>query len=159
MKGQQRKFVPVPASSVTPVSTTGYPEPFATRVRGRTKRRLGAAFGLENIGVNLATLQPGAQSALLHRHSASEEFLYIISGTPLLRTDAGEFRLQPGMCAGFPPNGVAHHLVNDTDAPVEYLEIGDNPARDSATYPEDDLRAERGEDGRWRFLHRDGEPK
>ena len=158
MRKRRQEFAPVPAASVPSVSSTGYPEPFAARVKGRAKRRLGAAFGLTNVGVNLATLAPGAQSALLHRHSASEEFIYVLSGTPLLRTDAGDFRLSPGMCAGFPPDGVAHHLVNDTDAPVEYLEIGDNPANDAVTYPEDDLRAERDDDGRWRFLRRDGEP-
>ena len=151
-------FAPLPARDVPAREATGYPGPFAARVKGRARRRLAAAFGLKTVGVNLTTLAPGAQSALLHRHSAAEEFIYILSGTPLLRTDAGAFRLRPGMCAGFPPNGVAHHLVNDTDAPVEYLEIGDNPADDAASYPEDDLRAERGADGRWRFFHRDGEP-
>ena len=158
MRKRRQEFTPVPASSVPAESATGYPQPFAARVRGRAKRRLAAAFGLANIGVNHTTLAPGAQSALLHRHSASEEFIYVLSGTPLLRTDAGDFRLSPGMCAGFPPGGVAHHLVNDTNAPVEYLEIGDNPADDAASYPKDDLRAERGDDGRWRFLHRNGRP-
>ena len=153
----EKPFVPVHAHEVPARESTGYPEPFAARVKGRARRRLGAAFDLKNVGVNLTTLAPGAQSALLHRHSAAEEFIFILSGTPLLRTDAGEFRLAPGMCAGFPPNDVAHHLVNDTDAPVEYLEIGDNPRADSATYPEDDLRAERGADGRWRFLRKNGE--
>ena len=151
-------FAPLSARDVQEREGTGYPEPFAARVKGRARRRLAAAFGLSNVGVNLTTLAPGAQSALMHRHSAAEEFIYILSGTPLLRTDAGAFRLVPGMCAGFPPNGVAHHLVNDTDAPVEYLEIGDNPSGDSASYPEDDLRAERDADGRWRFLRRDGRP-
>ena len=151
-------FAPFSARDVQARESTGYPEPFATRVKGRAKRRLAAVFGLKRVGVNLTMLAPGAQSALLHRHTAAEEFIYILSGTPLLRTDAGEFRLAPGMCAGFPPGGAAHHLVNDTDAPVEYLEIGDNPPGDSATYPEDDLRAERGEDGRWLFLRKDGKP-
>ncbi len=153
-----KSFAPVLAHDVPARARSGYPEPFVARVQGRAKRRLAAAFGLSNVGVNLTTLAPGAQSALLHRHSVAEEFIYILSGTPLLRTDAGDFRLSPGMCAGFAPGGVAHHLVNDTDAPVEYLEIGNNPADDSASYPEDDLRAERGEKGRWLFLHKNGDP-
>ncbi len=137
-------FAPLSARDVQARESTGYPEPFAARVKG--------------VGVNLTTLAPGAQSALMHRHSAAEEFICILSGTPLLRTDAGDFRLAPGMCAGFPPNGVAHHLVNDTDTPVEYLEIGDNPPDDTADYPQDDLRAERDANGRWHFLRRDGRP-
>lgn len=157
-RGDERPFLPIPAHDVPACESTGYPSPFAERVQGRVRRRLARACGLKNIGVNFTTLAPGAQSALLHRHSAAEEFILILSGTPLLRTDAGDFRLKPGMCAGFPPNGVAHHLVNDTGTPVEYLEIGDNPVNDAASYPEDDLYATRDGKGRWRFLYKDGEP-
>lgn len=39
---------------------THYPEPFASWVSGRDKRRLGDAFGLSNFGVNLTRLRPGA---------------------------------------------------------------------------------------------------
>eukprot|EP01031_Cornospumella_fuschlensis_P008383 gene8383-10335_t len=71
--------------------------PFA----GRIKRQLGDAFGLSRFGVNLTVLPSGAQSALLHRHTEQEEFIYILSGHPTLRTDAGEVPLEPGMCVGF----------------------------------------------------------
>jgi hypothetical protein len=55
-----------------PVSekSSGYPEPFRSRVQGREKRVLRDIFGLRNFGVNLTTLKSGAESALLHRHSA-----------------------------------------------------------------------------------------
>jgi hypothetical protein len=43
---------------------TIYPEPFASLVKGRTKRKLGEFFGLTNFGVNLTHLAPGAISAL-----------------------------------------------------------------------------------------------
>jgi len=36
--------------------------------------RLGDAFGLANIGVNLTRPDPGAESALLYRHTATDEF-------------------------------------------------------------------------------------
>ena len=39
-----------------------------------------------------------------------------------------------------------------------YLEVGDPSADDRVTYPEDDLRAEMGEDGRWRYSRKDGTP-
>jgi len=39
-----------------------YPEPFASLVKHRTRRRLGDHFGLANFGVNLTTLAPGATS-------------------------------------------------------------------------------------------------
>jgi uncharacterized cupin superfamily protein len=71
-------------------------------------------------------------------------------------TEDGETQLRPGMCAGFPAGGVAHHLVNRTDTDALYLEIGDRTAGDSADYPADDLEARLGPDGGWRFFHKDG---
>lgn len=135
--------------------TSSYPEPFAARVQGREKRQLGDLFGLSRYGVNLTTLAPGAQSALLHRHSHQEEFVYILSGEPTLRTGEEEFSLSPGMCVGFLPNGVAHHLVNRSDSEVRYLEIGDRHPDDRGSFPEDDLDAVFS-DGRWLFTHKDG---
>jgi uncharacterized cupin superfamily protein len=78
-----RKTLAVAASDV-PVRTkpSVYPEPFRNRIEGREKRPLGDFFGLNNFGVNLTTLAPGSQSALLHRHSKQDEFIYIIEGQP-----------------------------------------------------------------------------
>lgn len=72
------------------VKPSNYPPQFAARVAGRIKRQLGDVFGLSRFGVNLTILPRGAQSALLHRHTEQEEFVYILSGHPTLRTDAGE---------------------------------------------------------------------
>mgnify|MGYP001487051217 FL=1 len=71
------------------------------RLAGREKRALGDAFGLANFGVNLTRLAPGAVSALRHAHSRQDELVYILAGSPTLRTDEGSVRLAPGMCAGF----------------------------------------------------------
>ena len=90
------------ATAVDPQSRPSlYPAPFAQRMAGRTKRRLGDHFGLSNFGVNLTTLAPGASSALRHAHSLQDEFINVVSGHPTLHTDAGMERLAPGMCAGF----------------------------------------------------------
>lgn len=136
---------------------SAYPSPFDRRVEGRVKRRLGNAFGLSNFGVNLTELAPGAESALMHRHSKQDEFIYILAGNPTLRTDRGEMRLSPGMCAGFAAGGIAHHLVNDSGAPVLYLEIGDRTPDDAGTYPQDDLAAHL-VNGTWVFTRKDGAP-
>lgn len=137
---------------------SNYPEPFFSRMGKREKRPLGDVFGLRNFGVNLTTLLPGGESALLHRHSKQDEFIYILAGTPTLITDRGEVDLVPGMCAGFPAGGVAHHLVNQTAENVAYLEVGDRTPGDEGTYPDDDLKAVLGADGRWVFTRKDGEP-
>lgn len=81
-----------------------------------------------------------------------------MQGTPTLVTDKGEVLLQPGMCAGFAAQGVAHQLVNRTDADVVYLEISDRVAGDEGSYPADDLQAVLGTDGKWVFTHKNGKP-
>lgn len=137
---------------------TIYPAPFASRVAGREKRALGDAFGLRNFGVNLTRLAPGSMSALRHAHVRQDEFVYILEGHPTLYTDEGAQKLQPGMCAGFPAGtGNAHHLVNESEQDVTYLEIGDRTPGDSAVWPDDDLQVVE-IDGRKRMAHRDGTP-
>jgi len=137
---------------------SNYPEPFATRMEGRQKRPLGDLFGLTNFGVNLTRLLPGASSALRHAHSQQDELVYILQGRPTLHTDEGLTELGPGMCAGFRAGSDnAHRLVNHSQEDVLYLEIGDRTPGDSASYPDDDLRA-RAVDGRWVFVHKDGTP-
>jgi uncharacterized cupin superfamily protein len=138
---------------------SNYPEPFASRMAGREKRPLGDLFGLSNFGVNLTRLVPGADSALRHAHTKQDEFVYVLEGHPVLITDQGETPLAPGMCAGFKAGtGNGHQLVNQTDADVLYLEVGDRTAGDTGTYPDDDLQAVVGPDGQWQFAHKDGTP-
>lgn len=134
------------------------PEPFATRLSRRVKHALGDHFGLKAFGVNLMRLAAGDASAIHHRHTVQDEFVYVLEGHPTLVTDAGEVRLSPGMCAGFPANGPAHHLENRTDREVVVLEVGDRAAGDQVLYPEDDLVLVTGPDGRRRFAHKDGTP-
>lgn len=138
-------------------SPSVYPKPFAAQVAGREKRQLGNAFGLKNFGVNLTVLQPGSASALLHRHTKQDEFIYILEGTPTLVTDEGEIAMSPGMCAGFPAKGIAHQLLNNSTGDVVYLEVGDRTPGDEGHYPNDDLVAKMGPDG-WVFTHKDGTP-
>ena len=138
-------------------SGTAYPRAFAARVAGRCKQPLGDLFGLASFGVNRVTLAPGSQSALRHRHFVQDEFVFILSGELVLVHDGGEIELEPGMCAGFPHNGTAHHLINRSARPAVYLEIGDRLPDDRAEYPDDDLRAEATDAG-WRFVRKSGEP-
>lgn len=126
---------------------------------GREKRPLGDLFGLANFGVNLTRLAPGAISSLRHAHSKQDEFVYVLTGRPVLITDTGETPLSPGMCAGFRAGtGNGHQLVNRTNEDVTFLEIGDRSAGDVGTYPDDDLQAAQDPDGEWRFTTRDGRP-
>lgn len=134
------------------------PAAFSARFAGREKRPLGDPFGLGNFGVNLTRLSPGAISSMHHGHSRQDEFIFVVAGTPTLITDAGETALLPGMCAGFPAGGTAHHLVNRSTADVVLLEVGDRTAGDQVRYPDEDLQATIDADGSFRFAHKDGTP-
>ncbi len=151
--------IAIVASSAPPrTKPSNYPEPFFSRMAKREKRPLGDLFGLKNFGVNLTRLAPGGESALLHRHSKQDEFIYVLEGEPILVTEDEEVPLSPGMCAGFPAQGIAHQLVNRTDRDVVYLEIGDRTPGDEGTYPQDNLKASLGPDGKWIFTKKDGRP-
>jgi uncharacterized cupin superfamily protein len=145
----------VAAEAAPRARQSNYPEPFLSRMGKREKRPLGDVFGLKNFGVNITRLAPGGESALLHRHSKQDEFVYILEGRPVLVTDRGEVQLAPGMCAGFPAAGLAHQLVNRTASDVVFLEVGDRTPGDEGTYPADDIAAKLTPAG-WAFTHKDG---
>lgn len=139
--------------------SSNFPEPFASRLGGRDKHKLGDQFGLTNFGVNITRIAPSAISAIRHAHSRQDEFVYILSGHPVLITNEGETQLNPGMCAGFKAGtGNAHQLVNRTNEDVLYLEIGDRSKGDSTTFPDDDLNIVRDSDGNRSYFHKDGTP-
>lgn len=125
-------------------SKSGYPAEFLPRVQGRSRKRLGNALGITDYGVNLTMLEPGAESALRHWHKHEDEFIYVLDGELTLITDTGEQILSPGQCAGFPKNsGDGHHLVNKSQRPASYLEIGSRHPEEEAFYPDDDLHFKR----------------
>lgn len=144
--------------SVPPRLGSIYPAPFDEPLAGRAKRALGDALHLTQFGVNLVTLAPGAWSSQRHWHANEDEFVYILEGEATLVTDAGETVLGPGMAAGFPagrPDG--HHLVNRSDKPVLYLEVGTRAEMEEAQYSDIDMMVRR-TDGRFVFTHKDGKP-
>ena len=144
-------------STVTPRNSSGYPEPFRSRVLPREKRALGDALGLTRIGVNLTTLPPGKESAMRHYHTREDELVFVVEGEVVLVSNDGEQVLTAGMAAGFPA-GVedGHQLVNRSDRPARYLEISNRDPEDGATYPDVDLAFRRGANGRAVFTRKDG---
>lgn len=141
-----------------PLKKSGYPEPFASRLGNRERRRLGDAFNLTDFGVNLCRLEPGAMSSMRHAHSAEDEFVYVLDGSPTLVTDAGTTVLAAGMCAGFKAGtGDAHHLRNDSSGVVWLIEVGTRADADQVVYPDDDLALHE-RDGRYVYTHKNGDP-
>jgi uncharacterized cupin superfamily protein len=148
----------IDSRDVTARTGSGYPPPFAEAVAGRAKRALGDALDLTQFGVNLVTLAPGAWSSQRHWHETEDEFVYVLDGEITLVTDAGETLLRPGMAAGFPagrPDG--HHLMNRTEKPVVYLEVGTRAASETAYYSDIDMMVRMDGAGSV-FTRKNGEP-
>ena len=137
---------------------TGYPEPFRQAVIGRERKRLGNAVGLDQFGVNLSRLKPGAQSSQRHWHQHEDELVYVLEGEIVLVEDGGETVLKAGDAAGWKA-GVAngHCLINRGGRDAVFLEIGSRAPRETATYLDIDMRAERDDKG-MRYVRRDGTP-
>jgi uncharacterized cupin superfamily protein len=147
-------------SSLAPRTGSGYPEPYRSRVLPREKRALGDPLGLTKIGINHTTLLPGKESSMRHWHTLEDEFIFVLTGEVVVKTDAGEQVLRAGMCAGFPASadgktGDGHQLINRSAAPATYLEISNRAKGDQAVYPDVDLHFH-GVDADPMFTRKDG---
>ncbi|MFZ0425936.1 MAG: cupin domain-containing protein [Xanthobacteraceae bacterium] len=137
---------------------TNYPAPFDRVVVGRERKRLGNAAGLDQFGVNLTTLKPGAASALRHWHEREDELIYMLEGEVVLVEDDGETVLKAGDAAGFKANSRnGHQLVNRSDHNAVYLEIGTRSKHERVDYPGVDLMVIRDDQG-MRYTHKNGDP-
>jgi uncharacterized cupin superfamily protein len=154
-----KEVMPMPKIDIAAVPMrkgSGYPSPFDVPCTTRTRRRLGDAGGLEDFGVNLMTLPPGAWSSQRHWHSHEDEFVYVLEGEVTLVEDQGRTLLRAGECAAFPKgtrNG--HHLMNESSAVAIYLEVGSRHPEDLTTCSDIDMKSANS-DGR--FVRKDGTP-
>ena len=126
--------------TLSPVSRSSYPEPYRSRVMPREKRQLGESLGLKKIGVNRTTLPPGKESSMRHWHTHEEEFIFVLEGEVVLRTDGGEQVLKAGSCAGFAAGrSDGHQLLNRSNKPAVYLEVSNRDAEDTVYYSDTDV--------------------
>ncbi len=146
----------VDITAVPRIKGVGYPPPFAAASAERIRQRLGNAGGIRDFGVNLMRLPPGNWSSQRHWHSHEDEFVYVLEGELILIEDSGEKVLRGGDCAAFPKgSGNGHHLINKSQSPALYLEVGSRHPEDLTTCSDVDLMSANA-DGR--FLHKDGTP-
>jgi uncharacterized cupin superfamily protein len=139
-------------------TTTNYPPPFNKAVEGRSRKRLARAAGLDQFGVNVCTLKPGAASSQRHWHEKEDELVYVLDGEVVLVEDGGETVLKPGDAAAWKA-GVAngHCLVNRSDRDAVFIEVGARASSEHAYYSDIDMMVERGDKGA-RYTRKNGEP-
>jgi uncharacterized cupin superfamily protein len=96
---------------------------------------LSRAAGLGRIAVNLAWIPPGKESAIFHVHHREEEWLYVLEGRGVAEVGDAEHAIGPGDFLGFPA-GTAHHLRNEGDEELLFLEGGEViPDAEVADFP------------------------
>jgi uncharacterized cupin superfamily protein len=122
-------------------SGTRYPEIHAGPCKQRAWLRLGDAAGLTQFGANLVTLPPGTWSSQRHWHSHEDELAYVLAGTVVLVTDAGEETLAPGDAAGFKA-GVkdGHCFQNRSTEDAVLLVVGSRNEDDYGEYSDIDMK-------------------
>lgn len=85
-------------------------------------------LGLARIGIHHNRLPPGRRTSYPHAESAEEEFVYVLEGRPDVWIDGHLHALEPGDSVAFPAGtGICHTFINNTDAEVRLLVIGETP--------------------------------
>jgi uncharacterized cupin superfamily protein len=143
---------------IAPDTSSGYPAEFRAAISGRSRKRLGRAAALDQFGVNLCTLKPGAASSLRHWHRHEDELVYVLEGEVVLVEDEGETVLKSGDAAAWKAGAQnGHCLVNRSQRDAAFLEIGSRKPVETAVYPDIDLMFVR-EEKNARFTRKNGEP-
>ncbi|HMC93817.1 MAG TPA: cupin domain-containing protein [Polyangia bacterium] len=101
-------------------------------------RRLGGAAGGQMIGANLTEVAPGGVSFPFHYHCATEEALYVLSGSGAARIGETRVPVRGGDWISFPVGPEhAHQMINDGVEPLVYLCVSASAQKvDVVGYPD-----------------------
>jgi uncharacterized cupin superfamily protein len=86
---------------------------------------LGLRIGAERIGAGLYEAEAGTPIWPYHYHYPSEEWLYVIAGSPVLRDPGGERALMVGDVVCFPAGHAGAHTIA---GPGRFVILSDNEA-------------------------------
>jgi uncharacterized cupin superfamily protein len=116
------------------VNTTTEPwEPGISRGNYLQRRK---ALGGTNIACGLWELAPGKKSFPMHKHHITEEALFVISGTGVVRTPTELHPISAGDFVSFPAGGEAHQLLNEGSVPLIYIAMSAPKGVDVVEYPD-----------------------
>ena len=93
-------------------------------------------IGLTKFGLHLVRVESGDETTQHHYHEESDEFIYMLSGKLTLRYGDDNYLLNTGDFVGFPAQGAAHSMRNDSDSDAVYLMGGSRPPIDITNYPD-----------------------
>ncbi|MEW9856032.1 cupin domain-containing protein [Novosphingobium rhizovicinum] len=145
--------------TIPQANRTGYPAPYDQAVAGRWWRRLGPLAGLNHMGASHVVLDPGAWSSQRHWHDDEDELVIMLTGhAVLIEGPEGEeptrTSLSPGdICGWAAADRIAHHIVNETDAPCSFVAISAGNREGSGGYADIDMIFRSAG-----YFHKDGTP-
>ena len=90
-----------------------------------TVRGLSQAVGLARMGVGLRTIEPGFAGTHRHFHTVEEEWVWVLSGSGVMRIGPHRIDVRAGSFVAFPPGPRPHHFVAGADQPLVLLEGGE----------------------------------
>ena len=125
----------------------GYRAPYA-----KVQHHVGASL----LGGTVVLLRQGEAVCPYHYEQIEEEWLFVLSGTPTVRTPLGEREHEAGDVVCFPrgPAG-AHKISNAAEAPARILIVSEHAEVAAATYEDSDKIGIFGEDLRLLFRRSD----
>jgi uncharacterized cupin superfamily protein len=107
----------------------------------RRMAHFGPGIGAEGLGGSVYELDPGDSTCPYHYEGVEEEWLLVLTGTPILRDPDGEHELAPGdlVCFRVGPDG-AHKVTNRSDAVARIVMLSTVPRPDVSicVYPDSD---------------------
>ncbi len=99
--------------------------------------RLGPLLGAEQLGLSVYELPPGQSVCPYHYEVGFEEWLIVLTGTPTLRTPAGEQELRPWDAAFFRDGEEGAHKVTNRTVELVRIAILSNKTQPGvAVYPD-----------------------
>lgn len=113
-------------------------------------RPIGAAAGLQRLGLHVERLPVGHRTSFPHAHEDEEEFVYVLEGEVDAWIDGSLHRMVAGDLAAFPAGtGIAHTFVNNSERQAILLAGGERSrGKSRIAYPHNpDRRQSVGE--RW----------
>ena len=92
---------------------------------------------IPKVGCSAFRLEPGQRAFPLHEHLANDEAILITKGSGILQYADEQIRVTEGDYLHLPAaSGCAHHMINDSHAPLEYLCISSLVLPEIVLYPE-----------------------
>lgn len=119
---------------------------------------VGLLIGARRLGYRVATLAPGKSFCPMHWHEINEEFFFVLSGSPSIRSLRGTVQCRPGDFIAFPVGERGtHELRNDSTQPATVILVGGNETAEICRYPDSQKVLAVAADGE-RLMVRSGPP-